>query len=486
MIDLLKSFARRPVDGICGLVTPAVGWALFALAVGGVHAASPPTLTLRLDEQLVSPQVSVAHTETQLLTEFGKSDIRRRIQLYHDRSQAIHHESSRIGEQIEQYEGLILRLRSLNQVQDRTIEAMQQMIGAHATEAPPSEAVTTLSAPPPQPLPRASVAANKPVSQRNADPRPSLTRPKATASGSYQFAGIEIDRVLLQVVLLALGVSAMVAGALVWVRRRRERPLSLAVAGLPLGATEEVHVDEAIAAARESTSRATESGAPPPPVASPSVTPSPPQAPGSGVLGVGDAGGDTDVELDRALASIQESDVGGDTDVESGIATDVETMPPAVTTSTGGTWDLTKLAGADTDRDTLKEVDTLIAFEHYDKAKEMLDTLLAKDAQNPEYLLRHYHVRTHGGVDTHDGDEEMLRLMMDGPLSDTMLRVREIGRSLMPGDPLFKDEGAREAARELFAHDAPEAPAGDVDEIDPDTLDTVVMKPHDPSVKPST
>ena len=52
------------------------------------------------------------------------------------------------------------------------------------------------------------------------------------------------------------------------------------------------------------------------------------------------------------------------------------------------------------------------------------DEMLEHDPQDPEYLLRHYHVRTHGGMDTCADDEDMLRAMMDGPLSDTLLRVR--------------------------------------------------------------
>ncbi len=77
--------------------------------------------------------------------------------------------------------------------------------------------------------------------------------------------------------------------------------------------------------------------------------------------------------------------------------------------------------------------------------------MLVTDPDNPEYLLRHYHVRTHGGVETSTDDEALLRAMMDGPLSDTMLRVKEIGRGLMPGNPLFEQQAQRDAAVRVLA-----------------------------------
>ena len=136
-------------------------------------------------------------------------------------------------------------------------------------------------------------------------------------------------------------------------------------------------------------------------------------------------------------------------------------------------WSAAEISRKAADPQALKEVDVLIAFEQFDKAKALLDELLRRDPRNPEYLLRHYHVRTAGGMDTHDDDEEMLRAMMDGPLSDTMLRVRAIGQGLMPGNPLFSDDDAREAARQLLEregqHPAPES--------EPDFERTVIMRP---------
>ena len=113
-------------------------------------------------------------------------------------------------------------------------------------------------------------------------------------------------------------------------------------------------------------------------------------------------------------------------------------------------WTRTMISRKAADPQALKEVDTLIAFEQFDKAKALLDKMLGKEPDNPEYLLRHYHVRTYGGADTSHDDAEILRAMMDGPMSDTMTRVREIGRGLMPGDPLFDNQEGRDQALKVL------------------------------------
>jgi len=94
----------------------------------------------------------------------------------------------------------------------------------------------------------------------------------------------------------------------------------------------------------------------------------------------------------------------------------------------------------------LKEVDTLIAFEQFNQARDKLKKLLQQDPANPEYLLRDYHLRTMGDVEADAEDEALLRSLMDGPLSDTLLRVKSLGQSMMPGDQLFKDDASRDEA----------------------------------------
>jgi hypothetical protein len=113
-------------------------------------------------------------------------------------------------------------------------------------------------------------------------------------------------------------------------------------------------------------------------------------------------------------------------------------------------WSYTMVSRKAAHPQALKEVDTLIAFEQFDKAEVLLDQMLVREPDNPEYMLRHYHVCTQGDVDTSADDAQVLRAMMDGPMSDTLLRVREIGRGLMPGDPLFDDNAQREEAVQVL------------------------------------
>ena len=91
-----------------------------------------------------------------------------------------------------------------------------------------------------------------------------------------------------------------------------------------------------------------------------------------------------------------------------------------------------------TDTAMLKEVDTLIAFENYEQASDLLNQLLDEAPANPEYRLRLLHILSAGGqTEASAEQEEILAAMMDGPLSETLHRVRRIGRDLLPGHPLF-------------------------------------------------
>ena len=90
------------------------------------------------------------------------------------------------------------------------------------------------------------------------------------------------------------------------------------------------------------------------------------------------------------------------------------------------------------DADALLEVDTLLAFENYDQAEALLQKLLADLPENPEYRLRLLHARQMRGEEAESAnDEALLAEMMDGPLSETIARVREVGRDMLPGHHLF-------------------------------------------------
>lgn len=121
----------------------------------------------------------------------------------------------------------------------------------------------------------------------------------------------------------------------------------------------------------------------------------------------------------------------------------------------------------------LREVDTLIAFESYEEAARLLEELVATNPDNPEYRLRRLHVeRELGNADASAEDERLLAAMMDGPLSDTLNRVRDIGRGLLPGHPLF-DEVHHSRLAEQRAHGAMPDLGADRLDLDFDDLDTV-------------
>ncbi|MFT5176761.1 MAG: hypothetical protein ACI8W7_004959, partial [Gammaproteobacteria bacterium] len=91
---------------------------------------------------------------------------------------------------------------------------------------------------------------------------------------------------------------------------------------------------------------------------------------------------------------------------------------------------------------------------------------------------------THGGADTSHDDAEILRAMMDGPMSDTMLRVRDIGRGLMPGDPLFDDQDGRDEALKML-RPMPRTLSSDVDQHAPSVvLDPATFLPAVDDTKP--
>ena len=71
---------------------------------------------------------------------------------------------------------------------------------------------------------------------------------------------------------------------------------------------------------------------------------------------------------------------------------------------------------------------------------------------NPEYHLRLLHIQAVAGDESKaEQEEQILAAMMDGPLSETIGRVKEIGRGLMPGHHLFDDSAQAEEAQRIIA-----------------------------------
>ena len=112
------------------------------------------------------------------------------------------------------------------------------------------------------------------------------------------------------------------------------------------------------------------------------------------------------------------------------------------------------------DQQVLREVDTYMAFECYQEAELLLDELMRTNPGNPEYHLRLLHIQSAAGdLGKAEEEEQILAAMMDGPLSETIGRVKEIGRGLMPGHHLFEDDAQIEEAKRIIAEESNRQPA---------------------------
>lgn len=123
-------------------------------------------------------------------------------------------------------------------------------------------------------------------------------------------------------------------------------------------------------------------------------------------------------------------------------------------------WSDTIVRKKATDPDVLAEVDTLIADGDLPKAKQLLAEMLKGGEDNPEYRLRLLHVDSALG-DSAKGSEQqqILAKMREGPLSGTLSRIKEIGRGLMPGHPLFDDAEKLEEAKRIMNAQEGKGPA---------------------------
>ena len=112
------------------------------------------------------------------------------------------------------------------------------------------------------------------------------------------------------------------------------------------------------------------------------------------------------------------------------------------------------------DQQVLREVDTYMAFECYQEAELLLDELMRTNPGNPEYHLRLLHIQSAAGdLGKAEEEEQILAAMMDGPLSETIGRVKEIGRGLMPGHHLFEDDAQIGEAKRIIAEESNRQPA---------------------------
>ena len=136
-------------------------------------------------------------------------------------------------------------------------------------------------------------------------------------------------------------------------------------------------------------------------------------------------------------------------------------------------WTQTQISRTAADPNALREADTLIAFEDYEPAKRLLDEPIRTNPNNPEYRLRLVHVQAELGNQTEaDKEEEILAAMMDGPLSETLHRVKTIGKDLLPGHPLFDESFKRKA-------DAPDLAAAEPAAEEESILREIFSGPED-------
>jgi hypothetical protein len=364
-------------------------------------------LELRLERELSPVTPGPADQRTQMLLHFGMGGLRHRIALLRDRADAVREEHRLLSRSVDEHAQLVARLRNLSQSQDQAMDGLRAALSAPAVAPAPAPVTGPLTSAPP-----VEVAAERPEAAPVAPTGVfagivSLDWMTATALGAVVLAVIA----LLAFVLRG-GRSRAAAGQ----RGAQVRAEATAGAELPGAAS-----TTAVAAHGTKT----------------------PDPEASGRSG---APGSEAVVLDffherQNKRTSQAAAAGAGSASTPGPALDEQWSRPAAGP---------KVVGAG--RHGLKEVDTLIAFEQYDQAKEILEAMLAEDAENPELLLRHYHVRTQGGTETATDDAELLRAMMEGPLSDTMTRMREIGRGLTPGDPLIQDEGQRDEALKVLGN----------------------------------
>ena len=392
-------------------------------------SSSSQALRLRLDNELKPHTPLPAHATTERLIQFGSSDLRARAAQHRLETRLVLHENKTLAEQISASEDYLLQMKDLSRVQERTLGILTSTRVLQQTTQGAARMVPAAPTVPPNMSPSAPSMPSPLALSRDS---PTVSTP------TVNVAGLELPHWLLPGAIG--GVLTAVLGCLLMAVARRRNRHGLAIA-MP-----------ALTASARSARANSESGG---------YT--------EGVEAVVDGEpSEPAVTLNMASRPVARN---GDV-VEEVLAGDgvdpvaKESPEPASEQAEEIDWTRTMVSRKATDPQALREVDTLIAFEQFDKAKALLDKMMQKEPDNPEYLLRHYHVRTHGGADTSHDDAEILRAMMDGPMSDTMLRVRDIGRGLMPGDPLFGDQEGRDEALKvlrLVAH----TPSPDVDQHAP-------------------
>lgn len=392
-------------------------WAAVTVLLSACACAHGSALSLRLDRSLSPITRGPADARTEMLVRFGMGELRHRIARVRGRAEAVREGNRLLSQRIVEHDALALQLRDLSVSQGRVLEGLRAVLGARVearAQAPGSAPQT--------PAPRPA-----PIPERRPAPLPAPV-PGLVVAGIPHW-------------VLQVGLGGAVLALLAWIALLLRGRRNGAVA-----AAQRAEDDDVTAWIEHAATMSAPPGEAEPPDAVARTQHSDREASGPSAEG-------PDV-VDLAVVDARP------------VRSATEAASPSNAGTGGGASDPAEQRSHDVTEGhsahsyALKEVDTLIAFEQYDAAKTALEEMLASDPDNPELLLRHYHVRTRGGAETITDDEELLRAMMEGPLSDTMTRVREIGRGMMPGDPLFRDQGQRDAAvKVLGAGKGGEGPA---------------------------
>jgi hypothetical protein len=377
-------------------------------------------LNLRLDSTLTSIALAMVDAATEQLIHFGTSDLRGRSVRQRTEVPSVQRENQALVAQISANEEFVARIKDFTGVQDRTLGVLKstpvlQQVARSAALVGRS-AVTTSMVVPSAPLSPAPIA----------DDVSSTDSSINEAASTLSIAGVALPHWLLPGTMGAL-LTALLGWLLMSAGRGRSRQLSVLASDASTSSDRPTHSANAAPFVAESLEGDTGVAR----VKSPELAAELPAS--------ADARAPHDAAASRGTNTVGEGtpesveDLAEESDWT---RTMISRKKPAEETD----WTRTMLSRkvADSRSRALRELDTLIAFEQFDEAKALLDTMMLKEPDNPEYLLRHYHVRTHGGVDTSHDDVELLRAMMDGPMSDTMLRVRDSGRGLMPGDLIVR------------------------------------------------
>jgi hypothetical protein len=433
-----------------GLFRALVLLILFSPLAAAQTPAQTPALEvdLRLDTTLDAAPDSGMTPVDERLNAFGLSDLRRRVTGAQQDLEHLARTRNLTAKQLQQRERLIAELQNLVAAQDGTLQALEKGLAVKRMHAE-AEATGTLAAR--QPTGGPPQAAESPTNTK----QPLTGEIARVDPAPWQSGANELPFGLDKRLVVELALAVAVLGLLAWGLSMRRRIRST-----------RLHQQESQARALEQiTEKATAV-----PASGPAENRSAVQAEDSLPIAVNPLR-TTRIEMSELLP---EARFGGGEDPDSssddgrgghaGVEGAEQAVDFEVAADSGGRqslglpadgeaergaaasaavdWSQSAVRRRAADPTAMREVDALTAFEDFDHAARLLRELVKNAPENPEYRLRLLHVETElGNTEAAATHEEFLSTMMDGPLSDTLGRVKDLGKVLLPGHPLFENEG---------------------------------------------